>query len=272
MKKFTNYNYSNPLLKSKAVGVHQCLRKTKKHRRLIKYRPVKITRERVKPDTSNFRKRFKKRRKTVRNNSPDPNQIFDRKARNLLKFLVSTTTANPQLLLRLQRYMDFIDHVRKHKSISYAAKVSKEIRRCFLNYLGESKFLPSPKIKIRITPSGYPTVLGTSLLYLDNPENVRIVLTCLSVTRRIVLANGIADTSSITTKSTVNTNFCEFDESLKRFAYFLKDEDKLKKSSNPKKRRKLFEKRGLVAKIKDWQDFHLTTKSGPTGNHALMSC
>lgn len=181
--------------------------------------------------------------------------LFNTQVRHLLKWLISTYGISSDIWKPSCRYMWFIQHMYLHKGLKMTIQRIKDDRLKVLSYLSGNFTKQNGT-----THDGLPKKLGGLILYIRNkniPE-VRFILTLLYSLRRFNLP---LEPQLETVTSPFKGQYYEW--IFKYLPGFMK-------AVCSRLPRNL--KNGRLLKFPSWEGYHLTTKSGPSGDQALVSC
>jgi hypothetical protein len=182
-------------------------------------------------------------------------QLFNIQVRHLLKWLILTYGISTDVWKPSTRYMWFIQHMYLEKGLKTTIKRIKDDRSKVLQFLaGESHQDPG------CTKDGLPKKLYGLIPFIRDKRTLEIkfILSLLYGLRRFNLP---LDPEIETVTSKFKGSYYEW--IFKYFPGFLK-------AVVRRLPRNL--KNGKTLKFPSWEGYHLTTKSGPTGNQALVSC
>lgn len=155
--------------------------------------------------------------------------------------------------------MGFLRHLELNKGVKFALAVNKETRLSVLRYLSGGFYSSD---FVRLTYDGFPIRLRSWKRFLQdgNIRNFRILLSVLSVTRRVRLPVEYNYTALIEPYKGIYLDFGPLTDD---FVDYLRHLSYRKQSSY------LFRKGKPI--LKDWSSFHMTSKAGPSGP-ALSQC
>ena len=176
--------------------------------------------------------------------------LFNSRVYHSLKWLSRTYGIDSGILLPTFRYMAFLDHLSKFKGVEYALQVNKITR------LQTTRYLSGVPLKVGpVVHGGVPRCLKGLVPYITTRTELRFVLTVLYVTRRITLPLK-PDIESIISPYR--------GEGLKDFLSYMPGFVKaLIKLWCFKHSRHTF-------KIPFWEEYHLSTKKGPSRHQSLV--
>ena len=212
--------------------------------RKIKYtKPIYIMK-------NNKYKQSRGRRKTA-----SQKQLFNMQVRHLLKWLIPTYGISTEVWKPSLRYMWFIQHMYLSKGLKTTINRIKDDRTKVLQYLAGENWHGTG-----CTKDGLPKKLYGLIPYIRNNQTLEIkfILSLLYGLRRFNLP---LDPEIETVTSPFKGSYYEW--IFKYLPGFLKAVSK----RLPRKLRN-----GNNLKFPSWEGYHLTTKSGPTGGQALVSC
>lgn len=181
--------------------------------------------------------------------------LFNTQVRHLLKWLIESFGISNDVWKPSCRYMCFLQHTCLHKGLKTTIERIKWDRLKVLQFLsGENLKEPGT------THDGLPKKLGGLIPYIREWKilEIRFILTLLYSLRRFNLP---LDPKLETVTAPSKAQYYEW-----MFKYF---PDFLKAVCSRLPRRL---KNGKTLLFPAWEGYHLSTKSGPTGNQALVSC
>lgn len=183
--------------------------------------------------------------------------LFNHHVGHMLKWLIKTYGFDSSLYTKGLPFMDFINHIGKFKGQRAAINYIKQARLSVTRYLSKQPLGCSEVVKL--TYDGLPVRLMDLIPYIrvGNVPELRYILTLLYSLRRITLPPE-PDLETVTSKSTAT----DLSFTIAAIPKFTKALSKLKGTRE-------FRKSKLV--VKDWDEYHLSTKSGPTGQALLTS-
>lgn len=194
-------------------------------------------------------------RSRARSKTSSQRHLFNIQVRHLLKWLISTYGISTEVWTPSLRYMWFLQHMYLSKGLKTTIQRIKEDRLRVLQNLS-GNFVKG----FGTTYDGLPKKLGGLIPYIRNRNKLEIkfILTLLYSLRRFNLP---LEPELETVTSPFSGQYYEW--IFKYFPGFLKAVTK-------RLPRKL--KNGKTLLFPSWEGYHLTTKSSPTGNQALVSC
>lgn len=181
--------------------------------------------------------------------------LFNTQVRHLLKWLIQTYGISTDVWKPSCRYMWFIQHMYLHKGLKTTIQRIKEDRLKVLSYLSGSISKENGS-----THDCLPKKLGGLIPYIRdrNIPEIRFILTLLYGLRRFNLPLDPQ-------LETVTSPFKGQD-----YEWIFKYLPGFMKAVCSRLPRNL--KNGKLLKFPSWEGYHLTTKSGPSGDQALVSC
>lgn len=184
--------------------------------------------------------------------------LFNIQVRHLLKWLIKTYGISTSVWKPACLYMRFLSHMYRHKGLQTTLKRIKLDRLNVLQFLaGESQQGPG------LTHDGIPKKLKGLIPYIrinnkDSFKEIKFIITLLYSLRRFHLPLQ-PEIETVTSPSKAGY-----------YEWIFKYLPGFSKAVCSRLSRNL--KNGHLFKFPLWEGYHLTTKSGPVGKQALVSC